>query len=195
MSKKILVIDANPSKFSFTACLAEEYWIHAQKSGFDIKTLILRNLEFDPILHYGYNRLQKLEPDLEKSQEMLMWCEHLVIFSPVWWYSTPALLKGFLDRVLLPDFAFSVEINPKRKVTRMLAGRTASIFYTYGGPKKNMSKGKEDLFELQMKDGTLYFCGFEKIKTYPFYETVGFKNIKRRQKFIEEVAALGTGGK
>lgn len=193
--KRILLIDANPSKFSFTACLAEEYQIGAQKSGFDIQTLILRDMEFDPILHHGYKRMQKLEVDLERAQKLLLWCQHLVLFSPVWWYSMPALLKGFFDRVMLPDFAFSVEVTPKRKVNHLLAGRTASLFYTYGGPQKNMSRGKEDLFALQLRDGILYFCGFENVATFPFYETIGFKNIKRRQQLIDKVAALGAEGR
>ena len=195
MSKKILIIDANPSKFGFTACLAEEYAINAEKSGFNVKTISLRNLKFDPILHYGYNRVQKLEPDLENAQELIKWCEHLVIFTPVWWYSSPALLKGFLDRVFLPGFAFEIEVTTKRKVNKMLSGKTASLFYTYGGPKKNVDKIKKDLFELQIKDGILCFCGFEKIKTYTLYETVGFRNIKRRQKFIDKVTKAGKEGK
>ena len=140
MPKKILIIDANPSKFGFTACLAEEYAINAEESGFEVKTLCLRDMKFDPILHYGYSRVQKLEPDLEKAQDLIKWCEHLVLVTPVWWYSAPALLKGFFDRVMLPGFAFEVELMPKRKVNKLLSGRTATLFYTYGGPKKNMDK-------------------------------------------------------
>ncbi|MDR3078654.1 MAG: NAD(P)H-dependent oxidoreductase [Rickettsiales bacterium] len=194
MTKRILVIDSNPSKFSLTACLAEEYEINARKAGFEVEMLVLRDLTFDPILHFGYSRHQKLEPDLEKSQELLRWCSHLVILSPVWWYGPPALLKGFLDRVLLPEFAFRVQSNPVRAVERMLAGRTATLIYTYGGPRGNMETDSEDPFALQLKSGILYFCGFSDIKTFPLYDTIGFKNIKRRQKFIEDVARMGAAG-
>ncbi len=194
MAKKILIIDANPSKFSFTACLSEEYEINAVKSGFDVRTLTLRDMKFDPILHFGYNRKQELEEDLKKAQECLMWCEHLVIVSPVWWYSCPALLKGFLDRVLLPEFAFNVEANPKRKLIKLLNNKTATLIYTYGGPKHNMGKFFSDPFALQIKHGILFFCGFKKIKTYPLFETVGFRNIKRRNQFIDKVIELGKKG-
>ncbi|MDR1425866.1 MAG: NAD(P)H-dependent oxidoreductase [Rickettsiales bacterium] len=194
MTKKILVIDANPSKFSLTACLAEEYEIHARKNSFSVELLALRDLVFDPILHYGYSRHQELEPDVEKSQKLIGWCDHLVLVSPVWWYGPPALLKGFFDRVFLPEFAFNVQSVPVRKVSRVLAGKTATLIYTYGGPKNNMAVNFEDPFALQVRDGILYFCGFEKIKTFPLYETIGFRNIKRRQKFMEDVAALGSRG-
>ena len=195
MKKKILIIDGNPSRFSFTACLSEEYEIRARDSGFEIETLILRDMQFDPILHYGYNRIQKLEPDLENAQRLLKWCDHIVIFSPVWWYSVPALLKGFFDRVLLPGFAFKIETAPKRKLIRMLDNKTATLIYTYGGPKKNMGRNFKDPFELQIKDGILYFCGINKVSTYPLYETVGFRNIRRRHDFIEKIGLLGKEGK
>jgi putative NADPH-quinone reductase len=195
MSKKILVIDANPYKFSLTACLAEEYSLNAKNGGFDVETLNLRDLEFDPILHFGYSRCQKLEPDIEKSQRLLSWCEHLVLFSPVWWYSFPALLKGFFDRVFLPEFAFEIKSSPKRQIVKLLTGKTASIFYSYGGPKNNMAVNFEDPFGFQIKYGILHFCGFENVEVYPFYETVGFKNIKRRQKLIDDIAKFGTEGK
>ncbi|MDR1494663.1 MAG: NAD(P)H-dependent oxidoreductase [Rickettsiales bacterium] len=194
MMKKILLIDSNPSKFSLTACLAEEYEISARKSGFDVEILVLRNLHFDPILHFGYSRRQELEPDLERSQNLLKWCDHLVILSPVWWYGPPALLKGFLERVLLPGFAFDVQLVPVRKVERLLAGRTVTLIYTYGGPKQNMATDFEDPFGLQLKSGILPFCGFTDIKTYPLYETLGFRNIKRRQRFIDDVARMGATG-
>ena len=161
--KKILIIDANPSKFSYTSCLAEEYEINAKKSGFEVEIIALRDLVFDPILHFGYNRVQKLEPDLEKAQELIKWCEHLVIVSPVWWYSMPALLKGFIDRVFLPGFAFNVVSSPKRKLTKMLGDKTATVIYTYGGPKHNMGNSCKDPFGLQLKQGLLYFCGFKNI--------------------------------
>ena len=194
MGKKILIIDANPSKFSYTACLAEEYEINAQKSGFEVDILKLRDMSFDPILHYGYSRRQALEPDLIKAQELLKSCDHLVLISPVWWYGMPALLKGFIDRVFLLDYAFSIETNPKRRVVRMFDGKTATLIYTYGGPKKNMANNYKDPFGLQVSFGLLYFCGFKNIKNYPLYETVGFRNIKRRQDFIEKVADLGKKG-
>ena len=194
MKKKILILDANPSKFSYTACLAEEYEINAKKNDFEVEVLKIRDMSFDPILHYGYNRSQKLEPDLQKAQELLMWCDHLVLFSPVWWYGMPALLKGFVDRIFLPDYAFKVEVNPKRKVIRMFKDKTATLIYTYGGPQKNMANNCKDPFGLQVGFGLLYFCGFKNIKKYPLYETVGFRNIKRRQAFIDKVIALGKKG-
>jgi len=36
----------------------------------------------------------------------IRWCDALIFVYPTWWYGLPAILKGWLDRVLLPDVAF-----------------------------------------------------------------------------------------
>jgi putative NADPH-quinone reductase len=195
VAKKILVLDGHPSAFSYTACLADEYVINAEKGGFEVKTLNVRDLEFDPNLKWGYTRKQALEPDLEKAQELLLWCEHLVIFTPVWWFSLPAILKGFVDRVLLPDFAFKTKrIAGKRKLIKLLKGRTATAFYTFGGPKVDLKEAFVDPLKTQLKNGILNFVGFSNIKTYPLYKTLGIENVKAREKFIETVAKIAKRG-
>ncbi|MCE3602297.1 NAD(P)H-dependent oxidoreductase [Massilia sp. P8910] len=67
----------------------------------------LDGLAFDPILHHAYKVAEELQPDLDKARELTTWADRLVWAYPVWWGSIPALLKGLLDRIMLPDFAFT----------------------------------------------------------------------------------------
>jgi putative NADPH-quinone reductase len=195
MAKKILVLDGHPSRFSYTACLAEEYYINAQKGGFDTQLLEVRELEFDPNLKWGYSKKQTLESDLEKAQELIKWCEHLVIFTPVWWFSIPALLKGFFDRVLLPDFAFrSVKNKGKKEIVKMLEGRTATVFYTFGGQKSDLNETFTDPIKTQLKNGILNFVGFGNIKLHCIYKALGIENLKIRSDFVKYVAKIGKIG-
>ncbi|MDR2078022.1 MAG: hypothetical protein LBP39_03595, partial [Rickettsiales bacterium] len=75
------------------------------------------------------------------------------------------------------------------------AGRTVTAFYTYGGPRNSTEASFDDPFGSQLKYGILNFCGFENIELYPFYETIGFRNIRRRQKLIDDMARFGSEGK
>ena len=88
---------------------------------------------FDPVLHDGYRKEQALEPDLLKAQEEIAWAEHLVFVYPTWWGAMPALLKGFIDRVFLPGFAFSYRKN-SQLWDRLLAGRSAHLLVTMDTP-------------------------------------------------------------
>lgn len=129
--RKILVVLGHPSKKSLSGGLADAYFKGAKSSGFDVQKLYLPELKFDPILHEGYNKIQKLEPDLVESQKLIKWAEHIVFVYPIWWGNLPALFKGFIDRVFLPGFAF--RYDKQGKPHKLLKGRTASLIMTTGG--------------------------------------------------------------
>lgn len=104
--KKILIINGHPDKESFNFALSESYKNGAKKTDSEIKEINIRDLNFNPNLEFGYRKRTELEPDLIDTQNKLKWADHLVWIYPVWWGSVPAMMKGFLDRVLLPGFAF-----------------------------------------------------------------------------------------
>ena len=70
---------------------------------------------------------------LQKAQDDIAWAQHLVLFFPLWMGDMPALLKGFLEQVARPGFAFRKEEgNPFGR--KGLAGRSARVVVTMGMP-------------------------------------------------------------
>ena len=122
MAQRILVILGHPSADSLSAALAQSYKEGAQAAGAQVRLLDLGALAFDPILRAGYRGEQALEPDLQAAQAQITWAEHLVWVYPTWWGAMPALLKGFIDRVFLPGFAFKYR-QGSSLWDRLLAGR------------------------------------------------------------------------
>ena len=133
MKKKILVILGHPDVDSFCGALSKAYVKGALAAGFEVRELKLRSLDFDPILWKGYNKIQKLEPDLVRAQELIQWSDHMVFVYPNWWGTTPALMKGFFDRVFLPGFAFKYREN-SQFWDKLLTGRTAHLIVTMDTP-------------------------------------------------------------
>ena len=111
MSKKILIINAHPRKDSFNDAIADNYVKGAKESKHEVKFVNLRDLKFDPIMRTRY-RDNELEPDLVEAQELIKWCDHMVLVTPMWWFGVPGLLKGFFDRTITPGFAFKYEKGP-----------------------------------------------------------------------------------
>ena len=128
----ILIINGHPDTDRYCSSVAEAYSKGARKSRAKVRRLDLATMSFDPILHKGYDEIQPLEPDLEKAQEDIKWAEHIVIIFPVWWATVPAILKGFIDRTILPGWAY--KFTGIMSWEKYLKGRTARIIATAGAP-------------------------------------------------------------
>lgn len=187
--KKILVIQGHPRSESLCDSIAREYAAAAEKGGSQIDMLDLPALKFDPILREGYKADQPLEPDLVKAQRLIRDADHLVFVFPSWWASMPALLKGFLDRVFLPGFAFKYQ-KKSPLPEKLLKGKTARIFITMDAPGWyyrwfNRAPGLRLL-----KFGTLEFCGVKPVK-YNIFGPVRGAPEKRLLKFLNEARRIG----
>jgi NAD(P)H dehydrogenase (quinone) len=186
--KKILVIQGHPRSESLCDSIAREY-AAAQQGGSQVDMLDLPALKFDPILREGYKADQQLEPDLVKAQQLIRDADHLVFVFPSWWASMPALLKGFLDRVFLPGFAFKYQ-KKSPLPEKLLKGKTARIFITMDAPGwyYRWFNGAPGLRLL--KFGTLEFCGVKPVK-YNIFGPVRGAPEKRLQKFLNEARRIG----
>lgn len=131
--KNILIINGHPNPHSFCYALANSYYEGALESAKSVRLVHLTLLQFNPILEYGYSSETELEPDLVEFQQEIENADHLVFIYPNWWGTMPALLKGFIDRVFLPGFAFKYqEKSPFPK--KLLTGKSARVFVTMDTP-------------------------------------------------------------
>jgi putative NADPH-quinone reductase len=195
MATKILIINGHPDPESFSAALSAAYQKGAFTSGHDVKTLNLRQLDFNPILTFGYRQRtesDRMEPDLLRAQELIKWADHLVWVFPVWWGSLPALLKGFLDRTFLPGYAFSYREN-SIWWDKLLKGRTARVIQTLDQPPwfYRWINGRPTYHV--MKKMVLGFCGVKRIRVTSF-GPVKKSKAETREKWLRKVEGLGRKG-
>ena len=71
---------------------------------------------------------------LKPAQEDIAWAEHIVFFFPLWLGDMPAVLKGFLEQVARPGFAFTREEGGSPWGNKALTGRSARVVVTMGMP-------------------------------------------------------------
>lgn len=187
--KNILIVNGHPDKESFCFALAEIYKKGADTKGVGCKLVHLIDLEFNQVLSYGYRLVSKLEPDLIQMQQDILQADHLVFVYPNWWSTYPALLKGFIDRVFLPNFAF--EYHQKGPFwDKLLKGKTARIIVTMDSPKWYYWLINKSAGHNAMKIGVLNFCGIKPVKITVF-SPMKSSNDKKRKKWLDEVEILG----
>lgn len=127
---------------------------------YSLRCVALRELEFDLVLRGGFHSAKPLESDITQQQELIRWCEHLVVVSPNWWWSAPALLKGYIDRVFLPGFAMRYHRRFPH-VHPLLTGRSARVLY--------MQNFRGDLFWRWISGAALKHCGFRPVRRLALY--------------------------
>lgn len=189
MPKKIVIINGHPDKESYNYALAKAYKNGAIKSGAEVREIVIGELNFSLNLKYGYRKRTELEPDLLKSQETLKWAEHIVWVYPVWWGSVPAIMKGFLDRVLLPGFAFK-----KREGSvwwdKYFTGKTSRLICTMDQPTWFYRLINRAPSHHAMKKLTMKFIGVKSVKI----TAIGPLRLSKeefRDKWLSKVEKLG----
>ncbi|KDN82418.1 NAD(P)H-dependent oxidoreductase [Kitasatospora cheerisanensis] len=111
-----------------------------------------------------------LTPDVLAEQEKLLWADTVIFQFPLWWYTMPAILKGWVDRVFSYRFAYGVGEHSETKYGERfgegtLAGRRALLSVTVGGPASHYAargiNGPIDDLLFPIQHGILYYPGIE----------------------------------
>jgi len=135
MGKRILLIQGHPDLSQDHLChtLADAYATGAIDAGHELRYTTVAQLDF-PLLRSQLEWEQGEVPQaLRRVQDDIFWSQHMVMFFPLWLGDMPALLKGFLEQVARPGFAFAGDrMSPLGK--KPLAGRSARVVVTMGMP-------------------------------------------------------------
>lgn len=135
MGKRILLIQGYPDSDNphFCHALDDAYAQGAASAGHAVRRIDVGKLEFPLLRSQADWEHGDVPAGLKDSQESLLWAEHIVLFFPLWLGDMPALLKGFLEQVARPGFAFSGDArNPFS--AKGLKGRSARVVVTMGMP-------------------------------------------------------------
>jgi len=191
--KNILIINGHPNKKSLCFGFAEAYKKGALESKAQIQEIVIADMKFNPNLEFGYQKRTELEPDLLDAWDKIKWADHLVWIHPVWWGGLPAIMKGFIDRVFLPGFAFQYRENSVLW-DKLLKGKTSHIITTLDQPSWYywLAYGRPSVN--QLKKSTLQFCGISPVKV-TYFGIIRTANEKTRNNWIIKVEAMGLNNK
>lgn len=187
--KNILILNGHPDKESFCFALAESYKKGVDENGAKGHLIHLIDLDFNPILSHGYRTVKELEPDLVKVQLLISQADHLVFVYPTWWGTFPALLKGFIDRVFLPNFAFKYR-KGSPLWDKLLKGKTARVITTMDAPQWYYKLVYRSPGHNAMKRAILEFCGIKPVKITVFTPLKSSTAFMRKD-WLLEVQSLG----
>lgn len=183
----LLVILGHPRNDSLCGALAKAYCAGALEVGCAVQTLNLGEITFNSDVILPSPTDQALEPDLEHARDLIVWADHLVFVFPNWWGMMPARLKGFLDRVLYPGFAFREEGG---HYYWLLSPRTAELLITMDVPPPVYRWIQAAPGERAMARATLGLCGIKTLRAHHF-SPPSHSDAPTRARWLTKARALG----
>ena len=159
---KISVILAHPGERSFNHAIAEMAAATLREDGHSVTMHDLYAEEFDPLLPYLEIARDAVLPPLvaEHCQEIAA-ADGIVIVHPNWWGMPPAILKGWIDRVLRPGVAYHFADTDSGEgiPVGLLAAKAVIVFNTSNTPAVREREIFGDPLERIWKDCIVSFCG------------------------------------
>lgn len=179
----ILAVIDHPWPQSFNHAILRRVVETLESGGHTVDVLDLHREHFDPVLHEAelavYTQGKFLDPKVGEYQRRIEAAQHLVFIFPVWWEVMPALLKGFFDKVFLPEWAFTeADFHP---LLTHITG--ATVITTMGAPEV-----VHTAVEAVLCNGILRACG---VKQTTWFNLCAVSDVSAgaRTAWLEEIEA------
>ncbi|GAB3377616.1 NAD(P)H-dependent oxidoreductase [Spongiibacter taiwanensis] len=186
---KVFVVFAHPEAQSFGAAMLARGVAALEAAGHEVVVSDLYQMGFNPIAsnedflqrrfpeRLQYDREQKyaatqgqFSKDIETELEKLFWCDHLVLQFPLWWFSVPAIMKGWIDRVFVNGKVYGAGL---RWENGGLKGKRASLAMTTGCFEEMVAEdgilGSLDVILWHLHAGVFHYSGLEVLPPFVSY--------------------------
>lgn len=134
---RALVVYCHPRPDSFTAAVRDVVLARLAEAGTETRLTDIYAKGFQPALSAAeladYEDESRNTAAVQQEIDDLRWCDTLIFVYPTWWYGLPAMLKGWLDRVMVPGVAFLMPDGAHRTIRPGLQHITRmGVFTTCG---------------------------------------------------------------
>lgn len=182
------IIFAHPWHGSFNKAILDTVTRELERRKKDYRVIDLNKDGFNPVIQEAelaiYSKGQAVDPLVVKYQGMLDETDELIFIFPIWWFNIPAILKGFFDKVMLKDFAYSeTSIGLKGKLSHIT--RT-TIFSTSEFPTIYINLVKGNPIKGVFIKGALKGVGLRNIRWYNSGMTTSGTR-KKKERYLAKV--------
>lgn len=187
-----MVVLGHPKEGSFNHAIAGAAVQALEESGHEVIFHDLYGEGFDPIVtHEEIPKGACLDPVIGVYCEEVSEADGIIIVHPNWWGQPPAILKGWVDRVIRPGIAYEFEEGDTGEgvPSGLLKGKAALVFNTSNTPEEREREVFGDPLETIWKNCVFDFCGIRKFHRKMFGVIVTSTEEDRRQ-WLDEVREI-----
>ncbi len=187
---RVLVIVAHPNRTSFNHAIAQTCARALTDNGHEVIAHDLHQEAFDPILPCAeFLKEAVLPAEIQQHCDEVAQADGIIIVHPNWWGQPPAILKGWVDRVLRPGVAYEfLEGDQGEGVPRgLLKAKCAIIFNTSNTATTREKRVFGDPLEALWRNCIFSLCGVPMIHRRMFNIVVTSSEAERKA-WLSEVA-------
>ncbi|HOJ34010.1 MAG TPA: NAD(P)H-dependent oxidoreductase [Candidatus Hydrogenedentes bacterium] len=186
-----LIVYCHPNPKSFCSAIKQRVSETYSSLGDLVVVRDLYAIGFDPVLKPAdFEALQQghVLEDVKMEQDHIRWCDVMTFIYPIWWTGLPAMVKGYIDRVLSYGFAYAIDEN--HNISQLLRGKKAIILNTMGTPKEFYDQsGMTKSLQMTTDTGIFEFCGVQ-VLAHTFFGAVPHVGNDVRLAMLEDAARL-----
>lgn len=188
----ISILLAHPNPRSFNHAIASTAAEALRQCGHQVVLHDLCAENFPALLPASeFQKNAQLEPVVEKHCEEISAADGIVIVHPNWWGMPPAILKGWIDRVLRMGVAYRFVANDKGEGVPegLLRAKTAIVFNTANTPDSREREWFGDPLETLWKRCVFDLCGVKRVERRTF-SVVVTSTPEQRAQWLNEVREI-----
>jgi len=180
---KVFLVYGHYNDKSFNAAIKNTFIETAEAKGHQVDCVDLYKEKFNPV-YAGEQPTQEVLDHRKRIDNS----DVIALIAPIWNFRMPAIVEGWIDKVLAPPWAFSFKklVGNYGYPIGNLKDKKAIIFCTYGSPRLAITTFFLNLPIRRLKRGVFHICGIRKID-YRRYFAVPFVSAEKRKKFLEDV--------
>jgi NAD(P)H dehydrogenase (quinone) len=189
---KILIILGHPDKQSFNHAIANECKQRLIENGHSVIFHDLHEENFDPIITSTEIPQKGKINDLVKEHcDNLTQSDGIIIVHPNWWGQPPAILKGWIDRIIRPGIAYKFDDgdNGEGVPIGLLKAKTGIVFNTSNTSANRENEIFKDPLEAIWKNCIFDFCGVKQFERKMF-RIIVTSDLKQRLQWLNETRDL-----
>ena len=189
---KISIILAHPNPGSFNHAIATTAADSLRRNGHEVVFHDLCQEQFLPLLTAAeLQKDAKLEPVVARHCREIAIADGIIIVHPNWWGMPPAILKGWIDRVLRMDVAYRFVANDKGEgvPVGLLKANAAIVFNTANTPEDRERAVFGDPLETLWKRCVFDLCGVNNVQRRTF-SVVVISTPEQRERWLADVRAV-----
>jgi putative NADPH-quinone reductase len=188
------VILAHPAPGSFNHAIADTTVQALRAAGHRVAFHDLYQEQFPPLLSAAEVREDaELDPAVARHCAEIATADGIIIVHPNWWGMPPAILKGWIDRVLRPEIAYRFVANDKGEGVPLglLKARAAIVFNTANTPDEREREAFGDPLDALWKKCVFDLCGVRTVHRRTF-SVIVTSDFQQRVAWLHEVSATVT---